>query len=223
MGRGYFTNREVKYIMYAMQAVVGAELPFDTGDFVTVFEGDLLEGLTYTDREGEHTVTGRVRVLKCRTRAITNTPDECPPEPYVEDYITPTSMILDVSQEDDADFLEIDFENITGVEKINGKDTDEELIDAIIESLPGVKVTEREDNVYDIITSTGKISDTEIFDTILLLGNITKFTVTDGKTTAEYGDGIDTSLEMFKQVVDAMIPKSNFDSAVSLTLTVTKE
>ena len=108
------------------------------------------------------------------------------------------------------------------MEKINGKDTDEELIDAIIESLPGVKVTEREDNVYDIITSTGKISDTEIFDTTLLLGNITKFTVTDGKTAAEYGDGIDTSLEMFKQVVDEMIPKSNFDPAVSLTFTVTK-
>lgn len=206
--------------MYVKQAVVGVELPFETGDFATIFEGDLLEGMTYVDSDGEHTITGRVRMFKCRIKAINGAPDECPPEPYVEDSITPTSMILDISEEDDAQFIEIDFENITGLEKINGKDTNEELIDSIIESLPGVKVTEKSDNVYDIVTSTGTISDTQIFDTILMIGGVTRFTVTDGKTTAEYGDGIDTTLEMFKQMVDNMIPKSNTAPVVSLTFTI---
>lgn len=205
--------------MEIISSMIGVQLDLTEEKTVVLYEGDLVENLSYTEKGETVTVTGKVRVIKCRIKVAT-APSECPPEPYMQEFITPTEMILDVSQEDNAEFKTIKFENIIDVEKINNKNEVEKMVDTIIETLPNVKVTLEENNVYQIITSTGLLSDTALFASIMDTNRISHITVTSGTKVAEYGENIDTTLEMFNQFVDEMIPKTNDDPMVTLTMTV---
>jgi hypothetical protein len=100
----------------------------------------------------------------------------------------------------------------------------EEQIDDIIANLPtdsGMTIEEDEEaeNTYSIVTSTGSVSESGLFDSIAAITTLTSIEVTDGETTLTYNAGED--LDAFKASVDELLPKSNTDAEVTLTMKVT--
>lgn len=95
--------------------------------------------------------------------------------------------------------------------------TPEEQVDEIMADIPGAEETA--ENTYSIVTTNGSLSDLSFFDEIAVLPGFSSMTVSDGtnEPVTYTGDGI---METFKTQVDALLPKSNDDPAVSLTLTV---
>lgn len=98
----------------------------------------------------------------------------------------------------------------------------EEAIDTIIESIDYEGMTVEADpetnNTYTIITSTGAISDSGMFDEIANVENLASIVVSDGEQTATYTAGGD--LATFKTEVDAMVPKTIDEDEAILTMTV---
>ena len=99
----------------------------------------------------------------------------------------------------------------------------EEAIDAFIDSIQDENVTIEADpdteNTYNIVTSTGNLTDTGIFDTMINQEGVTSVVVTDGETTETYTVGT-SDLSTFKAAIDAMIPDANVADPVTLTVTV---
>ena len=100
----------------------------------------------------------------------------------------------------------------------------EESVDAIIESIDYEGMTVEADaetnNTYTIITSTGDISGSGMFDSIAAIENLASITVTDGEGgEATYTAGGD--LTAFKAAVDALVPKNNASEEAILSMVVT--
>lgn len=100
----------------------------------------------------------------------------------------------------------------------------EETVDNIIEQSDQSDVTmEAEeisdnDNIIDIVTSTGSISSSGMFDAISKIPNFNSITITSGDKSAIYTIGGD--LEAFKSAVDAMIPKTVEEDQVSMSMII---
>ena len=91
------------------------------GKNVVLFEDDTVTGLQFQVQGGKlQTLDGKVRVIVATTKANTETPDVCPPEPYVHRYVIPTAIVLDYSDEHDAKLIRIDVNNILAIDKVNG-------------------------------------------------------------------------------------------------------
>ena len=100
-------------------AKLGVTLTFDNVATVTLYEGDLVKGLKYTVNGVESSLDGRVRVIRAVTRANSTVPSTCPPEPYVSQYITATALVIDVSEQYDADLVAVQINQITGIDSVN--------------------------------------------------------------------------------------------------------
>lgn len=96
-------------------AKLGATLKFDDGSEILVFEGDILHDLVYKNGTTLNTITGAVRVISASTKAQNTGPDTCPPEPYVYKSITPSSLVIDYSDEMDAQLMSINISNIVSI------------------------------------------------------------------------------------------------------------
>lgn len=95
--------------------------------------------------------------------------------------------------------------------------TPEEQVDAIMGDIPGA--TETSNNVYSIVTSNGSLENLAFLDEIAAIPGFTAMTVSDGvaaPVTFEAGGNMET----FKTQVQALLPDSNEDPQVTLTLTV---
>ena len=95
--------------------------------------------------------------------------------------------------------------------------TPEEQVDAIMEDIPGA--TETSNNVYSIVTSNSSLENLAFLDEIAAIPGFTAMTVSDGvaaPVTFEAGGNMET----FKTQVQALLPDSNEDPQVTLTLTV---
>lgn len=186
----------------------------------TVEEGDVLRGVHYMADGVEQVVDGRIRVIVAATTANNAIPDDCPPEPYVWNYIRPTALLLDSSDVHDADIIEIPIADLISVEHVSTEETLEQEIDAAFQAeIPGATVTEELNNTYNIITSTGEITSGQLFDLISSMVGYESIEITcPGYDPIVHHTGDDMTL--FKQQVDAITPKSYRDPSVTLTMIV---
>lgn len=98
----------------------------------------------------------------------------------------------------------------------------EEEIDSFLEGLDyeGVIVEADPDtnNTYNILTSTGSITDCGLIDTVASINGMTSIVVSNGTDEVTYTAGED--LEVFKAQVDALVPQNNTAEEVIFTMTV---
>ena len=109
------------------------------------------------------------------------------------------------------------------IQEVSAPTQAEEAIDSFIDSLESEGVTieavPESDNTYNVVTSTGNISDTGILDTMVAQEGVTSVVVSDGEATETYTVG-SSDLAAFKAAVDAMVPTANTDAPVTLTITL---
>ena len=196
------------------------ELSLDDATWV-IEEGDMITGLTYRVNSIEtSTITaGRVRVIQANTRFNENTENSCPPEPYVQNYITITNLVVDVSKINNADLIKIPIRDIIAIKDVkspNEIDSNEISVNMIFNSIPGMQ--NDGDRSYNITISNGLISDTGLFDMITSMKDFTSITVSNETQSFTYQIGED--LELFKSNVDAMLPKTNDDPTSELTISI---
>lgn len=98
--------------------------------------------------------------------------------------------------------------------------TPEEELDNIMDSIPGAveQPGEEGSNVYTLTTTDGTI-DMSFLDQISVIDELTTIVVTDGTTTYTFTDGTD-DIGAFKTQVQGLLPDSNDDATVNLTITV---
>lgn len=96
-------------------AKIGATLRTSDGKEFTVYENDLIQDLTYTNGNTTATLSGRVRVIAASTTAQNTGPTDCPPEPYVHRYISPTMLVIDSSDENYAILTRVNIANIVSI------------------------------------------------------------------------------------------------------------
>ena len=196
------------------------ELSLDDATWV-IEEGDMIEGLTYRVNSIEtSTITaGKVRVIQADTRFNENTENSCPPEPYVQNYITITNLVIDISKINDADLIKIPIKDIIAIKDVkspNEIDSNEISVNMIFNSIPGMQ--NDGDHSYSITISNGLISDTGLFDMITSMKDFTSITVSNETQSFTYQIGED--LELFKSNVDTMMPKTNDDPTSELTINI---
>lgn len=196
------------------------ELSLDDATWV-IEEGDMIEGLTYRVNSIEtSTITaGRVRVIQANTRFNENIENSCPPEPYVQNYITITNLVVDISKINDADLIKIPVKDIIAIKDVkspNEIDSNEISVNMIFNSIPGMQ--NDGDRSYSITISNGLISDTGLFDMITSMKDFTSITVSNKTQSFTYQIGED--LEIFKSNVDTMMPKTNDDPTSELTINI---
>lgn len=104
--------------MATATAKLGVTLIMDN-QTVTVFEGDVVKDLVYSAGNNQRTISGRVRVLHATTRANNTIPDDCPPEPYAQRFITVYAMSIDSSDVYDAAMTQIQVANIISIGSVN--------------------------------------------------------------------------------------------------------
>lgn len=104
--------------MATATAKLGVTLIMDN-QTVTVFEGDVVKDLVYSAGNNQRTISGRVRVLHATTRANNTIPDDCPPEPYAQRFITVYAMSIDSSDVYDAAMTQIQITNIISIGSVN--------------------------------------------------------------------------------------------------------
>ena len=132
------------------------------------------------------------------------------------------------SHEVNADYIVSGHEAVfTGgryvIQEVSAPAQAEEAIDSFIDSLESEGVTieavPESDNTYNVVTSTGNISETGILDTMVAQEGVTSVVVSDGEATETYTVGT-SDLAAFKAAVDAMVPTANTDAPVTLTITL---
>ncbi|MCM1230113.1 MAG: hypothetical protein NC489_08270 [Ruminococcus flavefaciens] len=109
-------------------ARIGAILTFKDGSTAVVNEGDCVTGLRYVYGKKEYTLDGCVRVVCARTTTCNAGPSTCPPEPYVQNYVTPTQLIIDSSTEHHAVMTKVNVADILSIESVQSHDPDESII-----------------------------------------------------------------------------------------------
>lgn len=203
--------------MATSKARVGATLTLHKR-IATVFEGDIVEGLHCTLDGEPAVINGCIRVIVADTTANNQIVDSCPPEPYAQEFIKPRMLIIDSSDVFDADMVRVNISDITDIDSINGKVDPESVIDNAILEISDCTVVEDANNVYSIESSTGSISAGGLFESILTIPGYIQMSITDGNITVLHHKGED--IKGFKTSVDELLPKSNDDPPVQLTLTV---
>lgn len=112
----------------------------DEKEFI-INEGDCVHGLRYTYGKKDYTLDGCVRVICAKTISYNNGPTTCPPDPYVQNYITPTQFIIDSSDMHKATITKVDIANITDLESVSEHDDGEDVVtpDAVVGVGPSYK------------------------------------------------------------------------------------
>ena len=101
-------------------AKVGVELTLDNGKTFTLFEGDIVNNLSYkTSSGGVNTVTGAVRVIKGVTSSNASFTNTCPPEPYLYRTVAITGFVIDISSQYDAELVSVSTNMITDLESVS--------------------------------------------------------------------------------------------------------
>ena len=180
-------------------------------------EGDLVGNLSYRNEYGVVSfVSGKIRAIVADVNYNRSIPDDCPPEPYVQNYVIPSKIIIDVSTQYDADFVSVDIDSIIGVETINGETDQEVVVDGVFNAVPGI--VEESNNNYSYTTEKGSILDLELFDNLAKLDGLVDLTVNVGESTCTYAPG--QNIEVLKSQIDQHVPKTNDDPPVVFTITV---
>lgn len=102
-------------------ARIGVEIRIGDKEYV-VNEGDCITGLRFMKGKTEYELDGCVRVICAKTSNYAGGPTSCPPEPYVSDYVKPTSLIIDSSTEHAAALTQIAIADIVSIEKVGPHD-----------------------------------------------------------------------------------------------------
>lgn len=105
-------------------AKLGCTIKLEDGRSFLVFEGDVIDNLTFKTGTSEKTVTGAVRVICASTKTQQDGPEDCPPEPYVYKSINTTQLVIDSSDENHAI---LDRVNISDILDIGGVRTAKEV------------------------------------------------------------------------------------------------
>lgn len=101
-------------------AKVGVELTLDNGKTFTLFEGDIVNNLSYkTSSGGVNTVTGAVRVIKGVTSSNASFTNTCPPEPYLYRTVAITGFVIDISSQYDAELVSVSTNMIADLESVS--------------------------------------------------------------------------------------------------------
>ena len=153
------------------------EINFDNGINYIIKEGDVLTGLQYTENNTIKTIDGKVRVINGVLTSIpSNRPTTCPPEPYLQNYMKSTDLILDTSEENSAELKKIPVSSIIAIKEVND-------ISVNIASTVGT---------YDTITDAISSSSGE---QISIAGNITEdVTINTGTVANIVGAGIENTV-----------------------------
>lgn len=106
--------------MAKVKARIGVELTFDDNTSVKINEGNIVRGMAYKNAQKETVVMdeGAVRVICASTKAQTAGPTDCPPEPYLHKYITPTMFVMDSSDENHAILTRINISDIVSIDSV---------------------------------------------------------------------------------------------------------
>ena len=106
--------------MAKVKARIGVELTFDDNTSVKINEGNIVRGMAYKNAQKETVVMdeGAVRVICASTKAQTAGPTDCPPEPYLHKYITPTMFVMDSSDENHAILVSITISDIVSIDSV---------------------------------------------------------------------------------------------------------
>lgn len=102
-------------------AMIGVNLKFRNGTEVNLYEGDKITGLTFELNNLSRTIDGTLRVINVNTRANTKRPAGCPPESYINKIAQVSELIVDISEQYDAELVRIDPDSILEIGTVNGK------------------------------------------------------------------------------------------------------
>lgn len=101
-------------------AKIGVRLTMDTGT-VTLFEGDIVSDLVYMKSGVKKVINGSVRVINASTSSNNTSIESCPPEPYVHRYISPVSIVIDSSEQYEAEMVTVNILDIISIGTINNE------------------------------------------------------------------------------------------------------
>ncbi|MCM1531959.1 MAG: hypothetical protein NC114_06765 [Ruminococcus flavefaciens] len=99
-------------------ARLGAILKIGTDKEFIVNEGDCIQGLVYNSGKTQVELDGCVRVICARTTNYTGGPTDCPPNPYTQNYISVTQLIIDASTEHNAMIHRVNVSDIVDISKV---------------------------------------------------------------------------------------------------------
>ena len=206
--------------MTIARAVVSAWIKLDTKRFL-VSCGDTIHDLRYTEDGVEKVVTGVLRAMVVNTTANNQIPDDCPPEPYAHKYIKVLKLIVDHSDELNAQMAHIPVSSIVDIRSVSVESNLELTVDQTIRKIPNATISMEVDRVYDIITQTGSITGNGLFDNIISHPDVAMVTVSNGVTlySCAGGASMEQILE-FNTMIDALLPKSLDDPTVTLFVVI---
>lgn len=177
-------------------ARLGVIIKLSDDKSVILNEGDCVTGLRYTYNKKEYVLDGCVRVICARTTANANGPTMCPPEPYTQNFITPTQLILDNSTEHRASLVRVNIPDIIDIASVQTVHGDEPIVvgvgsqyrpiaDVLASVEPGTTVTLLGDTFTDPITVNNGIT-LALDDNTVLAGPVVlqgSATITGGMIT----------------------------------------
>lgn len=99
-------------------ARVSVDMTMDNGAVVNLAEGDIVRGLKYRSSGKTITVDGAVRVINAVTKVKNTNTAVCIHEPYLHEYITVQSIILDSSDEFDSELNTIQIASIISIDSV---------------------------------------------------------------------------------------------------------
>ena len=98
-------------------AKIAVSFKLANGRIVTLREGDIVKGLTYKTGNDIDTVSGAVRVINATAKNTTST-HYCLPESYISGLLNITSIVIDMSEEYDAELQQISIGSIIDIAEI---------------------------------------------------------------------------------------------------------
>ena len=116
--------------MAAVKSKIGATITMESGKTYTVFEGNVLKGVTYKYNGGTKTINGCLRVINAATTTNNTIPDDCPPKPFVHQYVSVQSLTIDGSGIYSAEMTRVRLSDIIDIAEVyNSPDDDPNLPD----------------------------------------------------------------------------------------------
>jgi len=102
-------------------AKIAVSFKLANGRIVTLREGDIVKGLTYRNGTDTNTVDGAIRVINANAK--NSTPAHmCLPEPYISNLLNITSIVVDMSEEFDAELQQISIGSIVDIAEIQANE-----------------------------------------------------------------------------------------------------
>ena len=99
---------------------ISVNLKLDGEKYVDLNEGDIVRDLVYSNEHGTFTIDeGAVRVLIGSTKASNTVPEDCPPSPYLHQYVTVSQICIDCSEKLDADLVRIPVSSISSIGEVH--------------------------------------------------------------------------------------------------------